>query len=153
MATGAATVLAGPAASAQSPEWRSITQASPEWRTFVPASPEWRTLVVDNRPPTAPTNLRRLTGTVEQPGIIAWDAATDNSAGPLTYDLRLDNFLLTRIRRHITANQVDLRAIFADFELHPSYRLPFGTFNLTVTAKDASGNVSARSNAILVVLE
>lgn len=102
------------------------------------------TFDVEHTPPTAPGNLRRVSGAPDFPEGIAWDAATDNSGKPLRYRIFIGNLLVAT-----TSNtEFNLLNIWYD----PNPRIPSGRHDVTVRAVDQSANESPPSNAIPIVI-
>lgn len=102
------------------------------------------TFDVEHVPPTAPRNLRRVSGPEDFPHEIAWDAATDNSGKPLRYRVFIGRFLVATT----SSTTFNLLSIWYD----PNPRIPSGRHDVTVRAVDPSANVSPPSNAIPIVI-
>jgi chitodextrinase len=85
----------------------------------------------DTQPPTAPANLR-VTGTSSSSVSLAWDPSTDN-VGVTGYDVYRDGVLATSVGG-TSATVTGLAA--------------GTTYQVTVRARDAAGNISGPSNAV-----
>lgn len=108
------------------------------------SEPKTLTFDVEHEPPTAPRNLRRVSGAPDFPEGIAWDAATDNSGKPLRYRIFIGDLLVAT-----TSNTAfNLLNIWYD----PNPRIPSGRHDITIRAVDESANVSPPSNAIPIVI-
>jgi chitinase len=94
---------------------------------------------IETQPPAAPRNLR-----VENDRLV-WDAATDNSGTISIYVVFVDGVELSRTRN----TNASLRG-FDPVTWEPLPRP--GTHVYTVRAKDPSGNLSADSNGVTVVI-
>lgn len=111
------------------------------------SEPARLTLVVEHEPPTTPLNLRQVSGTVDHPAIVAWDAASDNSTEPLKYDIFVGGFQIASVEQLSVDVQVALA--LRDLSGRP---VPPGTYALTVRAHDASGNLSNSSSPLRIVI-
>jgi hypothetical protein len=99
-------------------------------------------VLIENQPPTAPTNLR-----VED-GRLVWDRSTDNSgtiAGYMVYFDGSNSYRGTSGETSVTLEQT-CDPMFD--ECFPSS----GTHTFTVKGRDPSGNVSSESNAVTAVI-
>lgn len=89
--------------------------------------------VIDNEPPTTPTDLA-ASGTTARQTTLNWTASTDN-IGVTGYDLYRDDVMITTVAG--TTHTVTGLA-------------PLTTYSFYVKAKDASGNESPASNTVTV---
>ncbi|MDP4144966.1 MAG: right-handed parallel beta-helix repeat-containing protein, partial [Bacillota bacterium] len=89
---------------------------------------------VDTSPPTAPTNLTAAAPTDSSVNL-SWTAATDD-VGVTEYDIYADTTFLAAVKGAASYNLTGLK--------------PNTTYNLSVIAKDATGNQSSVSNVVQV---
>ena len=89
----------------------------------------WGTPVIDNQPPTAPTNLLANNPTINSIAL-SWTAATDNT-GVAVYDIYANGLLKTSV----TATTAIVSGL-----------TPNTAYSFYVIAKDGSGNSSPQSN-------